>query len=85
MQIWWSNPYKMWFFGRSVTQIFFGKYVFLSVSKLYTKLSKTAILEHPYIYQSYYKYFPYELKSQSIRALLYTYANKIVNDEILLS
>ena len=23
MQIWWSNPYKMSFFGRSVTQIFF--------------------------------------------------------------
>ena len=23
MQIWWSNPYKMWFFGRSVTQTFF--------------------------------------------------------------
>ena len=31
------------------------------------------------------KYFPYGPKSQLIRALLYTYTNKIVSDEILLS
>ena len=31
------------------------------------------------------KYFPYGPKSRSIRALLYTYTNKIVYDEILLS
>ena len=54
MQIWWSNPYKMWFFGRLVAQIFFfRKYVPLVVRKLYTKfqqlsLSKAAILEHPF-------------------------------------
>ena len=30
------------------------------------------------------KYFPYGPKSRLIRALLYTYTNKIVNDEILL-
>ena len=29
MQIWWSNPYKMWSFGRSVTQIFFSGNMFL--------------------------------------------------------
>ena len=31
------------------------------------------------------KYFPYGPKSRLIKALLYTYTNKIVNDEILLS
>ena len=31
------------------------------------------------------KYFPYGPKSRLIRALLYTYTNKIVYDEILLS
>ena len=31
------------------------------------------------------KYFPYGTKSRLIRALLYTYTNKIVNDEILLT
>ena len=31
------------------------------------------------------KYFPYGPKSRLIRALLYTYRNKIVYDEILLS
>ena len=31
------------------------------------------------------KYFPYGPKSRLIRALLYTYTNKIVNDKILLS
>ena len=31
------------------------------------------------------KYFPYGPKCRLIRALLYTYTNKIVNDEILLS
>ena len=31
------------------------------------------------------KYFPYGPKSRLIRALLYTYTNKIVSDEILLS
>ena len=31
------------------------------------------------------KYFPYGPKARLIRALLYTYTNKIVYDEILLS
>ena len=31
------------------------------------------------------KYFPYGMKSRLTRALLYTYTNKIVYDEILLS
>ena len=31
------------------------------------------------------KYFPYGPKSRLIRALLYTYANKVAYDEILLS
>ena len=31
------------------------------------------------------KYFPYGPKSRLIRALLYSYTNKIVHDEILLS
>ena len=31
------------------------------------------------------KYFPYGPKSRLIRALLYTYTNKIVYDEILLT
>ena len=35
--------------------------------------------------ESQNKYFPYEPKSRLIRALLYTYTNKIVYDEILLN
>ena len=55
MQIWWSNPYKMWFFWKVGHPNFFQKYVPLVVSKLYTKfqqlsLSKTAILKNPLYY-----------------------------------
>ena len=29
IQIWWSNPYKMWHFERSITQIFFSENILL--------------------------------------------------------
>ena len=54
MQMWWSNPYKMWFFLEGRLPRYFFQEMCSSgvVSKLYTKfqllsLSKTAILEHP--------------------------------------
>ena len=49
MQIWWSNPYKMWFCGRSVTQIFFQEICSSGDKQTIHKLSAAFIVKtcHP--------------------------------------
>ena len=49
MQIWWTNPYKMWFFGRSVTQIIFQEICSSGAKQTTHKVSVAFIVKncHP--------------------------------------